>query len=174
MYRGTPMRSRLEATFAARLDEMRLEWLYEPMAYADGRQQYLPDFMLPHVQSPLSEPGYGWGAQSLFFDVKGPDLAPAHLVALQERMYAILASEPAAQLAIVTDSMMREGRFLIRQSPAPGTLPVASWEYGAWAECHCGAYSPVVLRQDAALGRCPECNRSVWTHAETPRRPSAA
>ena len=45
VYNGIQMRSRLEATYAARLDRAGLTWSYEPRAYgAKGRRQYLPDF----------------------------------------------------------------------------------------------------------------------------------
>lgn len=43
-YRGIPMRSRLEATFAQQLDDEELAWEYEPRAYAGRAGQYLPDF----------------------------------------------------------------------------------------------------------------------------------
>lgn len=46
MYRGISMRSRLEATAAGLLDEMGIEWRYEPQCFADGTAQYLPDFQL--------------------------------------------------------------------------------------------------------------------------------
>lgn len=38
------MRSRLEARFAAALDDAGWLWEYEPRAFADGYVQYLPDF----------------------------------------------------------------------------------------------------------------------------------
>jgi hypothetical protein len=44
VYKGIKMRSRLEARFAAYLDNTGDEWVYEPRAYADERGQYLPDF----------------------------------------------------------------------------------------------------------------------------------
>lgn len=43
-YRGIPMRSRLEARFAAFLDDMGYVWEYEPRAFASQAGQYLPDF----------------------------------------------------------------------------------------------------------------------------------
>jgi hypothetical protein len=46
LYRGIQMRSRLEATAAGLLDEVGVEWTYEPICFADGRDQYLPDFQL--------------------------------------------------------------------------------------------------------------------------------
>lgn len=45
-YRGIQMRSRLEAGFAAWLDEWNFEWSYEPQAFASERGQYLPDFRI--------------------------------------------------------------------------------------------------------------------------------
>src|SRR3712207_2492916 len=45
MYRGIPMKSRLEARAAQWLDSAPgVRWQYEPVAYADQTGQYLPDF----------------------------------------------------------------------------------------------------------------------------------
>lgn len=53
MYRGVQMRSRMEAEHAAWLDAKGggtmpslIDWRYEPMCFASGAGQYLPDFML--------------------------------------------------------------------------------------------------------------------------------
>jgi hypothetical protein len=48
VFNGIPMRSRLEARYAARLGDPRY-WTYEPRAYADATGQYLPDFELGDV-----------------------------------------------------------------------------------------------------------------------------
>lgn len=50
-YRGIAMRSRLEATYAASLDDAAeamptLKWEYEPRAFANRVGQYLPDFVV--------------------------------------------------------------------------------------------------------------------------------
>ncbi|WP_067483806.1 hypothetical protein [Actinomadura hibisca] len=44
MYKNIRMRSRLEAGFAAWLDNSGLVWEYEPCAFATQEGQYLPDF----------------------------------------------------------------------------------------------------------------------------------
>jgi hypothetical protein len=44
VYKGIPMRSRLEAKAAADLDLEGARWIYEPRAYADETGQWLPDF----------------------------------------------------------------------------------------------------------------------------------
>lgn len=49
-YKGAKMRSRLEAGFAAWLDEWRFYWEYEPQAFGGSRGQYLPDFRLTNVR----------------------------------------------------------------------------------------------------------------------------
>lgn len=46
MYKGIEMRSRLEATFAGILDEFGVTWSYEGSAFASGKVQYLPDFVI--------------------------------------------------------------------------------------------------------------------------------
>lgn len=53
-YRGTLMRSRLEASAAGLLDELNVPWVYEPCCFASGPEQYLPDFQLfPDEQSKI-------------------------------------------------------------------------------------------------------------------------
>lgn len=49
-YKGIKMRSRLEAGYAAWLDEMGMEWEYEPCAFAGELGQYLPDFYIPSLR----------------------------------------------------------------------------------------------------------------------------
>ena len=44
VYRGVQMRSRLEARYAAAMDYLGWEWIYEPGAFASQDGQYLPDF----------------------------------------------------------------------------------------------------------------------------------
>ena len=45
-YRGTRMRSRLEASFAASLDAFGAPWEYEPNCFGAAAGQYLPDFRI--------------------------------------------------------------------------------------------------------------------------------
>jgi len=44
IYRGVAMRSRLEARYAAVMDERGDAWIYEPRCFASSEGQYLPDF----------------------------------------------------------------------------------------------------------------------------------
>lgn len=46
VYKGTQMRSRLEARFAQWMDFHQWEWVYEPECFASADGQYLPDFEL--------------------------------------------------------------------------------------------------------------------------------
>jgi hypothetical protein len=46
VYRGVTMRSRLEADFAAHLDERGIAWRYEPAVFGPIGRGYLPDFEL--------------------------------------------------------------------------------------------------------------------------------
>lgn len=60
-YKGVEMRSRLEAGFAAWLDGHKVEWEYEPRAFASGAGQYLPDFRVQgvlDVRSRSERPAY--------------------------------------------------------------------------------------------------------------------
>lgn len=57
------MRSRLEARWARRLDELGLAWEYEPQVIRLGRGRsgcYLPDFWLPEQQAWLEVKGPHW------------------------------------------------------------------------------------------------------------------
>lgn len=67
VYKGVKMRSRLEAGFAAWLDESRFTWEYEPCAFATEDGQYLPDFRLTDVT-------ISWSAEpaTIYVEVK-PD-----------------------------------------------------------------------------------------------------
>lgn len=85
-YKGVPMRSRLEATWAAYLDRLGLPWEYEPRCFANERGQYLPDF---YVLTGRSE---------VYLEVKGLLGDP---VAALRRMEIVLDSEPKATLALV-------------------------------------------------------------------------
>lgn len=83
IYRGIRMRSRLEALWAAELDLVYPgRWQYEPICFADGFGQYLPDFGLD-----MGTPVY--------IEVKPPGIDPAGQLA---RMSPIWASEPEAEL----------------------------------------------------------------------------
>ena len=87
-YRGIRMRSRLEATFAAELDDEGQEWVYEPRAFANQSGQYLPDF----------EVGRGSGTAPTFIEVR-PTIEGAYRAMFQ--MPIIWDSEPQAVLIVV-------------------------------------------------------------------------
>lgn len=90
MYRGIAMRSRLEATFAAEMDEAGAVWVYEPRAYANARGQYLPDFQVLEYDGRAMP-------QPMFFEVR-----PTVELGMQalERMAIIWDSEPTAELYV--------------------------------------------------------------------------
>lgn len=85
VYKGVPMRSRLEARFAAELDANGGGWSYEPRAYAGDAGQYLPDFEVLGRGEPI------------FFEVKPTE---AMAIAAAQRMEVIWESEPDAQLYV--------------------------------------------------------------------------
>lgn len=49
IYNGVKYRSRLEAQWAAKMDELGIEHVYEPQCYQMGCTWYLPDFYLPDL-----------------------------------------------------------------------------------------------------------------------------
>lgn len=104
VYNGIPMRSRLEARFAAYLDtdgalDEGMTWTYEPRAYASQQGQYLPDFEVR-----------GEGATRLFVEVK-PTIEAAYLTL--PRIAIIWRSDPSAWLMVVVDGglyLLAEGQ----------------------------------------------------------------
>jgi hypothetical protein len=92
------MRSRLEASFAAHLDELGFEWRYEPRCYASIDGQYLPDFLVKR------------DGLLLFYELKPPT---ADTRKAMERMHVIRASEESASLFVVVPR---------------GTYPYSRWQ----------------------------------------------
>lgn len=95
-YKGIQMRSRLEASFAARLDAVSARWQYEPRCFANEHGQYLPDFQLLNVS------GSGF-----YVEVKPGSLLHGdektvigNVDAVMEKMEIIWSSEPDAALEI--------------------------------------------------------------------------
>ena len=88
VYRGTQMRSRLEARFARYLDMTNADWVYEPRAYASEDGDYLPDFEI--IQR----------GHHVFIEVKPTSDADVLEVAMR-KMERIWASAPDASLLIV-------------------------------------------------------------------------
>ena len=97
VYRGIQMRSRLEARWAAHLDETGCSWAYEPRAYADGVSQYLPDFQI------LAIPEYPGPASIPAFQEVRPTIDGAYRAMAQ--MPTIWASEPRALLMVVVPDL---------------------------------------------------------------------
>jgi hypothetical protein len=95
-YNGIPMRSRLEARFAADMDRQSAVWVYEPRAYASPDGQYLPDFQILEYGGKAVQP-------PLFFEVR-PTVERAYLA--MERMAIIWASEPTADLCIAVPGQL--------------------------------------------------------------------
>jgi hypothetical protein len=89
-YNGIKMRSRLEAKYAAILDETGATWVYEPRAFATQRGQYLPDFqILAYREGPVDRP--------IYIEAR-PTIERAYLAMTQ--MPIIWESEPDAELII--------------------------------------------------------------------------
>lgn len=58
VYRGVQFRSTLEASWAATLDRLAIEWVYEPRSFAlPSGTTYIPDFLLPRMQTWLEVKG---------------------------------------------------------------------------------------------------------------------
>ena len=103
VYKGIQMRSRLEAGYAAWLDQWHFDWEYEPCAFAGSRGQYLPDFRIPAITCTwLNEPAVA------YIEVKPKDWpywnnsddSSADHQQLMRRMAIIWESEPDAILLL--------------------------------------------------------------------------
>lgn len=96
VYNGITMRSRLEAGFAAWLDERHFTWEYEPCAFATDTGQYLPDFRLHSVScSWLACPA------TVYAEIKPESWV--HNKEDFDRMRIIQESEPEAVLILVQE-----------------------------------------------------------------------
>ena len=58
LYNGVHFRSKLEASYAKTLDNLKIQWTYEHNGYEINGVKYLPDFWLPKIRT--------------FLEVKGP------------------------------------------------------------------------------------------------------
>ena len=107
VYRGITMRSRLEADFAAWLDNYAsYTWRYEPQCFASEAGQYLPDFLITGRTEEHTPVIFPIGA---YVEVKpgaalNDELGHASSRALHsilDRMAIIWDSEPDAALCLV-------------------------------------------------------------------------
>lgn len=110
LYKGVRMRSRLEALYAAWLDNHQLDkWTYEPMAFGSPDGQYLPDFFvcdagpnpdLPVQRTAWQEAEAGYVMVGQFIEVKPPGADFAGALA---RMHVIRATYQESDLVVVTN-----------------------------------------------------------------------
>lgn len=114
VYNGIKMRSRLEATYAASLDNAGIAWEYEPGAFATPGGQYLPDFRLNLTPDGLTR---------VYIEVKPTD---EMALAAAPKMEIIHGSEPGSHLVVVAP----HGDW-----PNLEFHPVTWWEHGRfWAD----------------------------------------
>jgi hypothetical protein len=88
LYRGILMRSRLEADFAAFLDQTGAEWEYEPTCFAGPAGQWLPDFRVKRDD------------YNVYFEIKPDSTDRDRLDEVLERMSLAWLSEPSATLQL--------------------------------------------------------------------------
>lgn len=106
-YAGTEFRSRLEADWAATLDDRRITWTYEPEGFvlSDGTW-YSPDFYLPSA--------------SAWLEVKG---AHQQRISKVEQFAADLWTESGAESTYDLAAPM----VLIGHDPYPADNPIPEW-----------------------------------------------
>lgn len=151
-YRGIEMRSRLEATVAAHLDDWGYDWKYEPRAFADRHGQYLPDFVI-----------YINGKFKLVLEVKGEMVMDDDPF---QRMRAVWSSEPQAWLAIVEAETIKDGYWAIEGFPRSMFLlklpDLDAHCGGIFGLCRCGTVGirfvvPIGNRKFTVSGFCRSC-----------------
>lgn len=142
IYNGVKMRSRLEAGFAAWLDERGFEWEYEPECFANDTGQYLPDFVL------FDLPVTGGGSPVTYVEVKPSSPAESGrrrmgASELEKRLSIIWSSRPDAMVlnvwpATANDTGLAHLAHLhpdgVALFGAPGVLRPATWCWGKAAD----------------------------------------
>lgn len=104
LYKGIKMRSRLEARVAWFLDESEVDWQYEPMCFAGGGGQYLPDFKLTDG---VFLRGHGVSSLyqgSVYLEVKPVRPMGKAWKDVSSRMKIIWESEPKAALLLMWEA----------------------------------------------------------------------
>lgn len=91
-YQGVDMRSKLEASFASYLDELGVEWVYEPEIFGPRGSGYLPDFLIRD------------GRGRCYVEVK-PTIEQAE--AAKARMLVIWETRPESTLLVVSGEQSR-------------------------------------------------------------------
>lgn len=152
IYRGTQLRSLLEACWAATLDSLGITWEYEPQTFdLPSGTKYLPDFHLPEI--------------GVWLEVKGPGIPRV------EKAYELgktLACD-CPLLACTCD--WPGGEMVIVGHPPEPFNPWADEDYEHWphrskvklARRHGGHIRWTSTRQhNSWIGRCPSCARVSW------------
>ena len=113
IYRGVQMRSRTEASFAGWLDYFSIPWEYEPLCFASGAVQYLPDF---RVDASCD------ATPAIYVEVK-PTVDAAQRFVTERPYTAIFDSEPHSRVALV--------------------IPGATWVADSWHDgFNCAVWTP--------------------------------
>lgn len=147
-YKGTRMRSRLEAGFAAWLDSEHISWEYEPECFGSDEGQYLPDFRLTGIWVD----GRGTGS-AVYVECKAPTLDfEVDVFSFMRRMEVIRASDPAAVLAIASPHDLAFWSFPLSIGQR--------WGVGVWRRCagddeDCGRFSLSPVNE--VYDECPCC-----------------
>lgn len=116
MYKGIQMRSRLEADFAAFLDQSGAEWEYEPVCFAGPDGQWLPDFRVTH------------NGQQVYVEVKPESLLDGDMDAVLERMTTAWLTEPDAILQLTIWRYGEPGRcFAVMGIPPENDAGLTWW-----------------------------------------------
>jgi hypothetical protein len=105
-YKGTTMRSRLEAGFAQWLDQMGWKWQYEPECFAGPSGQWLPDFLIHQPCLTLDWPGGNDDVHlsyEVYIEVKPSTFSAEDRRSLIPRITSLYLTNPDAVAVIAQD-----------------------------------------------------------------------
>lgn len=147
-YKGIRMRSRLEAGYAAWLDDRGWDWQYEPQAFAGANGvQYLPDFLIRGVTL-AGKPG----TRNAYIEVKpasfatidnDDDDALTRFNGVFRQMGVIHESEPDALLLLeipATEGLEMGGVSIVEPDPYVGYWP----HTGTWCAVDFPSTPPII------------------------------
>jgi hypothetical protein len=153
------MRSRLEAGYAAWLDQWGFHWEYEPQAFASPSGQYLPDFLLKQVPAATGDGKVR--TTDVYVEVK-PSSRTGDLDALGKRMAIITESHRDATLLLETPGQAPRETFVLLYPE-----PRVCWQECAWTYNVAGQNDPHGRESGSeylALAWTIERDHQPWPH----------
>lgn len=126
VYKGTKMRSRLEAGFARWLDSWpHLTWKYEPQAFAGAKGQYLPDFVADGFRVTWAD-----GPQRIYFECK------PSIFGWRSQWDEVSGDRDEEERGAREEDALWRRMAIIWESDPGALLVLAKQRPGGWADFH--------------------------------------